>query len=215
MISSRKCRFVIVLILVCICMPVLAAEPIEPNKSKTELKFETKSEFKSWIRDRGGKPGRGPIKPTHLAVLYILKPTNEDMPEDSEGVMQILNTSNGKTLSEKQREFLKASSAIMWIGTGEIQNHEMYYLYAVSEEDAKRTVEAFLEVPTNRINERLKEYEDRLNNTIDQLAASKKELPAKKAQLEYIEVKYENVKNKIHGLFSDEEASEEAKQTIL
>ena len=81
MVNSRKCQFVIVLILDCIFMPVWSAEPNEP---KTELKFETSIETMGWAVVVGeteeGKPrvygNPGPIKPSYVAKVLL----HEDYP---------------------------------------------------------------------------------------------------------------------------------------
>ena len=158
MIRSIKFQFVLTFISVCMFTPLLVAKPSE---NETKLKFEIENnKSQAWITDRAGrKLGRGPIKPTHVAILHIRRP-HRDMPSSHEGILEILKTSAGQTLSQQQRNFLSASDAITWWGIVGIKNHDTVLLYAVGEEDAKKTVQAYLEVPTNEANTRIQEYEN-------------------------------------------------------
>jgi len=210
---SIKRQFLMVLISVCIFTPLLGAKPSE---NETQLKFEIENKTsKKWITDRAGrKPGMGPIKPTHVAILHIRRP-HKDMPISHQGILEILHSSAGQTLSQQQRKFLSISDAITWWGIVGIQNHDTVLLYAVSEEDAKKTVQAYLEVPTNESSERMQEYEKYLKDRKERIIEIKKVLPEKQKQADEMEPKYMKIKNTRFFLLSDDEAYEKAKETML
>lgn len=213
MIKSRKHQLlVMVLISVCTCNLVLGAEH---KKAETELKFEIDSKkTQLWIKARPGQiPGRGPIKPTHVSVFHIRRPSS-GLPKSHE-ILQVLNTSAGQSLSEKQRQFLTASDAVVWWGIEEIQNHDKILLYAVSEEDAKKTVRAYLEVAINKADAKVQEYEKALNENKEKIIQIKKELPEKQKQSKTAESKYKETKNARYFSLEDGEAYEKAKETIL
>ena len=215
MISSRKLQLlVMVLISVCTCSLALGAET---KKAETELKFEIDSKkTQLWIKARPGQiPGRGPIKPTHVSVFHIRRPSSGLPKIHDEGIQQILNTSAGQSLSEKQRQFLTASDAVVWWGIEEIQNHDMILLYAVSEEDAKKTVRAYLEVAINKADARVQEYEKYLNEAKEKIIQIKKSLPEKQKQSKAAESKYKDTKNARYFSLEDGEANEKAKETMF
>jgi hypothetical protein len=200
------------LILVCIFSPVLIAKS---GEVETKLKFEIDNKKSQlWKGNNPGRNGRGPIRPTHVAVFHIQRP-HEDMPFSNEGILQVLKTSAGQSLSKQQREFLTASDAITWWGIQDIMNHDTVCLYAVSEEDAKKTVKAYLEVPTNEANARMQEYEEYLKDRKKEIIEIKKVLPEKQKQADQIEPKYTEIKKSRYFSLSDEEAYEKAKETML
>jgi hypothetical protein len=212
MIRSIKYQFMLPLILVCIFSPVLIAKS---GEVETKLKFEIDNKKSQlWRGNDPGRNGRGPIRPTHVAVFHIQRP-HEDMPFSHEGILQVLKTSAGQSLSKQQREFLTASDAIAWWGINDIMNHDTVYLYAVSEEDAKKTVKAYLEVPTNEANARMQEYEEYLKDRKKEIIEIKKVLPEKQKQADQIEPKYTEIKKSRYFSLSDEEAYEKAKETML
>ena len=212
MIKSIKTQIIIVLISVCTCSFLTATEP---NEAKTELKFvvdDNKSQ--SWLGDRLGNPGQGPIKPTYVAILNIRQP-HMDMPSAPDGIQQILKASAGRSLSQQQRKFLTASDAITWWGTVDIKNHDTVLLYAVSEEDAKKTVQAYLEVPTNKANTRTQEYKRYIKERKQEIIEIKKTLPEKQKQADEIEPIYMEIKKSRYFSLSDAVAYDKAKETML
>jgi len=110
MISSRKRQLVIALVLACICVPVLGAEP---NEAETELKFEINAENAQRLYGKI-KTMRTPIRPTHVAYFaiewYHWQPTEPNISE-------ILQTPIGQTVSQLQRDLLRAVPAIPLVGT--------------------------------------------------------------------------------------------------
>lgn len=209
MIKSRKLKLVMVLLLACICAPLSGAEA---NEAKTEMKFEINEEkSQPWISGTRRR-AKGPIKPTHVAVFYI-RPSN--LPEGHEDILQILNTSGGKTLSENQRHFLTASDAVICLPFQDIRNHDQIRLYAVSEEEAKKTARAYLECAINRANAKVQEYEKYLNENKEKIIQIKKSLPEKQKQLKAAELKYKEVKDARYFLFDHKPAYEKARETML
>jgi hypothetical protein len=212
MIKLRKAQIIIILISVCTCGFLAAAEP---NEAKTKLKFEIDNKrSQSWISSPPGKPGQGPIKPTHVAILHIRRP-HMDMPTGHDGVLQILKTSAGQSLSQQQRKFLTASDAITWWGIEEIRNHDTAFLYAVSQEDAKKMVQAYLEIPTNEANETIQEYEKYIKDGKQEITEIKEVLPEKQKRADEMEPKFMEIKKKRYFSLSDDEAYEKAKETML
>jgi hypothetical protein len=187
----------------------------EPNEAKTELKFEIDNvRSQLWLSDRSDKPGQGPVKPTHVAILHIRRP-HMDMPLSHEGVLQILKTSAGESLSQQQRKFLTASDAITWWGIEEIKNHDTVFLYAVSEEDAKKTVQAYLEIPTKQANAAVQEFEKYVKDRKEEIIEINKALPEKQKQAYEMEPKYMEIKKTRYFSLSDAEAYDKAKETTL
>jgi hypothetical protein len=212
MIKLKTTQIIIILISACTCGLSSAAEP---NEAKIELKFEIDNvRSQLWLGDRVGKPGQGPIKPTYVAILHIRRP-HLDMPSGPDGVQQILKTSAGQSLSQQQRKFLTSSDAITWWGIEEIRNHDTVFLYAVSQEDAKKMVQAYLEIPTNEINARIQEYEKYIKDRKEEIVEIKKVLPEKQKQADEMEPKYMEIKKTRYFSLSDDEAYEKAKETML
>jgi len=211
--NRLKRQFVLALISVCIFTPLLVAKISE---NETQLKFEIENnKSQAWITDRAGrKPGRGPINPTHVAILHIRRP-HKDMPSSHEGILEILKTSAGQILSQQQRKFLSVSDAITWWGIVGIKNHDTVLLYAVSEEEAKKTVQAYLEIPTKYANENMQRYEKRLKDAKERIIEIKKALPEKQKQFDQIEPKYMKILNTRYFSISTNEAHEKAEETML
>jgi hypothetical protein len=211
MINLKTIQTIIVLISVCTSGLLKGAEP---NEAKTELKFEIDNNKSNlWLSRRPDKQGQGPIKPTHVAILHIRRP-HMNMPTGP-GILEMLKTSAGQSLSQQQRKFLTASDAITWWGTEEIKNHITVFIYAVSVEDAKKTVQAYLEVPTKKANARIQEYEKYIKDRNEEIIKIKKTLPEKQKQADEMEPKYMEIKKTRYFSLSDDEAYEKGKETML
>jgi len=212
MICSRKTRFVISLLLICISAPLWSAEPSE---AKIDLKFETdNNKSQLWVSDRQNTPGKGPIKPTHVAVLNLRNLSLPFITNNHESILQILNTPSGKTLSEQQRKFLTVSDAVFLMDHRRSSSN-MVFLYAVSAEDAKRMARAYLEVPIEINKERKREYERKIEEETTQISKIEKELPEKKKQVEEAESKYRQAKKTRYFPLDDDEANDRAKEAML
>ncbi|OHB64730.1 MAG: hypothetical protein A2168_09220 [Planctomycetes bacterium RBG_13_50_24] len=209
---SIKYQFVPALISVCILTPLLVARS---GKYETELQFEIDTQRSQiWIGARPDIPGQGPVKPTHVAIFHIRRP-HVDMPSDLPGILKILKTTAAQSLSEQQQKFLTVSDAITWWGIEEIKNHDTVFLYAVSQEDAKKMVQAYFEIQANDVNARRQEYEQYIKDRKQEIIEIKKTLPEKQKQAEEMEPKFIEIKKTRYFPLSDDEAYETAKETML
>jgi len=201
-----------VLISVCIFTPLLFAGS---GKYEMKLKFEidTKRPQLWWDAHRD-KSGQGPVKPTHVAIFHIRRP-HVDMPSGFSGILQILKTSAGQSLSQQQQKFMTASDAITWCGIKEIKNHDTVFLYAVSQEDVKKMVQAYFETHASEVNARIQEYEQYIKDRKQEIIEIKKVLPEKQKQADEVEPKYMKMKKTRYFSLSDDEAYEKAKETML
>lgn len=129
--------------------------------------------------------------------------------------MEMLDTPSGKSLSERQREFVTASDAVSWWGIEDIQNHDMVLLYGVSEEDARKTARAFLEAATEGVTRRKRDYEKQLNQMTSQIGETEKELAEKQKQAKEAYAKYKEIKNVRYFSLDDAEAHNRAKETMF
>ncbi|MHC4575363.1 MAG: hypothetical protein ACYS76_14740 [Planctomycetota bacterium] len=225
MISSRRHKLLTVLILLCICAPALSAEP---NDAGTELKFEISDQPQSWfIRMPTGNPpttGAGPIKPTHMAELFVWNLPSKVRSRDSdphllslhlrspEVIRKLTETSAGQSMSPPQRDFLTTGDAIITVGSfGDmVGNHWHFRLYAVSQDDAKQMAEGLLEFVTEIADERIQQYsheEQKLQEKVGQL---KKEISEEERKLKATQTELEQLKKTVHYL-----SVSEAKDTVL
>lgn len=147
MISSRKRQLVIILILFCICVPVLSAEP---NLVLPDLRFEISDEPQEWlIEDSSGEElvtivARGPIRPTHMVEMFIYA---ESIWSTDKG-KYLLHTTPGKTMSQRQKEFLQSTNFgtdAFGLDGDTVPNHRHFRIYAVSADDAKKMAQAMQE----------------------------------------------------------------------
>jgi hypothetical protein len=234
MIISRKHQLLIVLILACICVPVLSAEPNEP---KTELKFEISSKERQFgTRDRiefGNS-----VKPKYVAIFSM-----SDLSRfygapgigthDPETAKMMLATSAGQSMSEIQKELFKAHKVISTInkkGKGKKLNmvsHDVreseFRLYAFTAEDAKLVTEAFVETMAKKAREKLpplleefmNERKKKLQEFRERIADIKKKLTEKGPELKSAESAYKTLRNTDHyKTLADTEAYEKAKENI-
>ena len=208
---SRKFQLALALISVCIFTPLLSAGS---GKYEMKLQFEIdNNETRRWIGSRS-KVGKGPIKPTHVALFHIRRP-HKDMPSGLSGILQIQKTAAGQSLSEQQQKFMTASDAITWWGIDAIKNHDTVFLYAVSQEDVKKMVQAYFEIHVNETNARIQEYEQLIKDGKQEIIEINKVLPEKQKQADEVEPRYMETKKTRYFSLSDDEAYEKAKDTML
>lgn len=185
------------------------------GKYEMKLQFEIDpNRSQLWLGTHRITSGQGPIKPTHVAMFHIRRP-HVDMPTDNPGILKILKTAAGQSLSEQQQKFLAASDAITWWGVDAIKNHDTVLLYAVSQEDAKKMVQAYFEIPANEAKARRQEYEQYIKDKKQEIIEIKKVLPEKQKQADEMEPKYMEIKKTRYFSLSDDEANEKAKETML
>ncbi|MHC4575035.1 MAG: hypothetical protein ACYS76_13035 [Planctomycetota bacterium] len=182
MISPRTCQLAVALTLACIWIPALSTEP---NGARTGLKFEISETELNWMVGKGSvETGHGGIRPTHAAALYIRYA--QDLPDfySPAGQRSILSTASGKLLSQRQVDLLSTgTNCIARLGRfgQELNNHYHFRLYAVSEEDARKTAEAFIQFMTQAANEKAQPSKETLSDLEARVSRSKSELPQAEA----------------------------------
>jgi quinol monooxygenase YgiN len=188
MITSRKHKLLTALTLVCICIPALGQEA---NEAETKLEFETSEEEQQWVDDLGR--GKGSIEPTHVAVFSIVD--RKRLPTIH--WHEIANSLTGKSMSRQQRNFLNTGLARnIYKEEGNLN----FRWYAVSEDDAKKTAQAFLEVWTNRANARMQRLIGEQQEFQARKAEAQKQVPEKQAQAQSTEANLNRVKGIVHYL---------------
>ena len=233
MISSRKLQLVITLILFYICAQALATEP---NETKTELKFEISTEEREF-RTKEHLFFEGSIKPKYVAIFSM-----SDLSRFYPGVWtnnytglakMILATSAGQSMSELQKELLKADKVIFAISNKDVRkkytmiSHTVreseFGLYAFTAEDAKLVTKAFVETMINKAREKLppllekfmNERKQELRKNRERIADIKNKLTEKGPELKSAESAYKTIKNgDRYKILADTEAFEKARETI-
>jgi len=183
MIKSKKLQLILVLVLACLCAPVSGAEP---NEADIELKFEVSSEEQKWIIGKGTKEnGRGPIRPSHVAVLFI-RPGRNFPDFGRPAVMRsILSTSAGRLLSQSQVHLLSTGrGCISRLGRfgDTVPNHYHFRLYAVSEKNARKLAEAFMQVLTNQAHANAQPNRERVLEFKEKISETKAKIPEAEAK---------------------------------
>jgi len=210
MIKSKKLQLAMVLTLACICAPVLS---VESNPTKTPLNPEIKSEEQQW-KVGGNSIGKGPIKPTHVAELFLPYPSSDEyMPNSNpQRIRRILKTRPGQLMSSEQLAFLSASSvtdAITVIDRGDtVGRHFHIRLYAMSELDARKMAEAFIEAMTLKA-EKIESYKQQIRMLQESIFRNQNEILDKEAEAEVFLANFQESIENVHYLSTDE-----AKQAI-
>ncbi|MHC4098272.1 MAG: hypothetical protein ACYSWZ_23515 [Planctomycetota bacterium] len=236
MISSKKRQLVIILILFCICVPVLG---VEPNEPKTELKFEISDEQLPWLYGTR-EIAKVPIKPGYGAELFIWnlpeaqfmtpssrpprRPTPRRQPRNwsvrrpdidfasPKMIKTILDTSAGQSMSELQREFVTMGYALLKIGrfNDKLPNYHHLGVYAVSQDDAKKMVKAFIEVLTNEAKKELVFWQSERQRLQEEIPNTKKKISEIEEQYRATQNKLDELERDVHYLSTDE-----AKEIVL
>ncbi|MHC4070245.1 MAG: hypothetical protein ACYSR8_11860, partial [Planctomycetota bacterium] len=140
----------------------------------------------------------------------------------------ILATSAGKSMSEIQKELLKADRVIStatFLVKGRMYNVEetKFSLYAFTVDDAKNMTKAFIEILTKIAHEKqppvlekfINERKQRLQVYRERIADTKKKLSEKEPELKPTESAYKTLKNTdYYRTLADTEALEKARETI-
>ncbi|MFB0525387.1 MAG: hypothetical protein ACETVZ_07575 [Phycisphaerae bacterium] len=208
MMNLKRCQFLVGLIIVLVCVSALCQQP---QQSETELRFEISSEEQQWIIEPPA-PGKGPIRPTHVAVLFIRQPQYMPIFTKPPVIEEILGTTAGKLMSQKQRDFISAAKAFCQLSSPRyaVPNHYHFRLYAVSEADARNMAQAFIEyltITSNAIREQLLTKKQGLQRQIN---THKNKISETEAELKNVQTKLNELKGRIHYLTIDE-----AEQTVL
>ena len=217
MIEPKRLQLIIGLILACVCELSLGAEP---NKTATGILFESNRDAQIWYGKGRNGLGRGPVAPTHAAIMYVWMPDVRssrtlDLPKGDEGIRRMLKTPSGKSLSKQQREFLSTSDAMVWHNVVNMKDHDKILLYAVNTADVKKMAQAFLEVGIESAKDAMQNVKSRLRSYEEKVAKIRKELPKMEAELRTVTAEYEKARKETHSPLSDAETSEESKKIIL
>jgi len=209
MTNSKKWQLAIALVLTCNFALWSAEEPNDPNRP--QIKIELGDQVMPWIGKLPGSPGRGPVRPTHVAEVFV---RHGDRPRLESEIL--LETSAAAAMTVKQREFIESSDTLTYMGSSKkVSNHELFYLYAVSEEDARRMIEAFIEIVGESPKQKRLQYVNKLRESQEEMAKAKGLLPGKEALLPTVKAEYDKSKKLAHAFSADTEAAEHAKQTML
>lgn len=237
MMNSRKRQLSIVLISACICVMTFGAEPNE-GKTPLKFETGNEVQEWIVRIDGTGEPVyeerkemlEGSFAPKYVAVFYIRGrqfgyqggsgaygrrsrgPTGfyADFSEPT-WIKSVLSTSAGKSLSEHQVDLLHTGVCIRVLGEyGKvIGNHQSVRIYAVSEKDAQKTVEAFIEV-LSEVNTTIQYLEHRQVELKEIVSKSQKDLSEKQAKLKSTRTSIEKLKETVHYL-----STEEAQKIVL
>jgi len=206
MIKSRKHQLLIALILICTSVPALG---VEPSETIMGLNFEISSEKQKW-QPRYSEIDEIPVKPTHDAELFL--PDSEEYSPDSnpQRIMRMLKTSPGQSMSSDQHTFLSTSRArdaiaIMGRRGDKVPRHYQIRLYAVTEKDARKMAEAFIEALTDKA-EKIRSYKDRIRGQQEGIFYTKEEILQTEASAEAALANLRDEKNMYY--FSTDEAKQ-------
>jgi hypothetical protein len=188
MVKSKKQQLIFLLILLCSSVRVFG---FDPNEIKIEFQFEESKEKQSWVIDLSAKQkGRGPIHPTHVAVLFVQRP-HPGLPSAVDKIRRsILKTSTAQSISKRQQEFV------------------------VTSDDVKKMVQAYFEVRINAIRKYYQQMQTELEEYEQMATQYKSEISIKETELEAVEAKYQEIKSITHHSLSHSEAAKEASTSI-
>jgi len=240
MIKSRRWQLIISVLFILFCVSVMTrgANKVEENTGSqvreepaqpaTKLEFKAGGMPKSWVIEKSEDPT--PLIPRYMAELNIRWYHGE--PNDPNGTA-LLETSAGKSLSVLHRDFIRAERAIVVASDTRWYSSQLerfprgqkrYYLFAVSEADAKKMAFTLVEFLAQRGNtnapRRMKNHLQKLldvqKQTTEKIAQAEEQLPDKKNESTAAFGKYKDaVKNSIYSLHSLDEVPDELKKTIF
>jgi len=234
MINLRKNKLLIALIIACVCVLVLG---VEPNEAKTVLKYEvSEKERQLGVIERG--KFKDSVKPKYVAIFSMSDLSrfyDEPGPgtRDMVTAKMILATSAGQSMSEIQKDLLKADKVIFTLGITKKRKdlnlfsypvrESEFGLYALTAEDAKLATEAFVETMTNKAREKLPPFLKKFMNerrqglqvSLEKVADLKNKLAEKEPGLQSAESAYKTIKDTDrYKILADTEAHKKARETI-
>ena len=215
MIKSKKSQLVIILITAGITLSVLGQEH---NLVKEKLQFRIGQEEQKWITDLDehqrmyseDRTEKSVIKPTHVAIIII-----EHTRVPRIYWTEISNNPIGRTMSKQQQEFIAEAN-------GRIRNLKRkeegfeFRWYAVSQEDAQKMAQAFINVWNTKVEKKLQPFLNRRKDLEEKITEIKKMLPVKQKNFEAAELKYKEIKNaRYFSSLHDGEVYTKAKDTMF
>jgi hypothetical protein len=212
----------------------------EPNQFKTELTFEisTKEKQLGRIDELSGAKFKDYIKPKYVAIFSISDLSRfygrpDPITRDMVTTKMILATSAGRSMSEMQKELLKAGKVFSFFSTkiwkrkfgmvSRTVRETEIGLYAFNVDDAKLITKAFVETMNKKAREKLpplleefmNERKQDLKICRERIAEDKKKLTEKEPELKSAKSAYKTLKNTDHyRILSDSKAYEKARETI-
>ncbi len=212
-----------IVLLVLLATHAATAAQTEPNDAPLKLKFERSAELRDWTVRGQKTEGRtwvlydnppGPIKPTHAAEV-VLNWQEWHFVIEIDILEKIQESPMAKKLSRAQIKFLETGFAIRIDDESHrVPNHYSIWIYAVSEADARTSVQAFLDTCKRLTDQRVQESKRYLSESQQKLEAAQKDLPEKQAKLKACEEQYKPVKQARHQFESDDEAGKSSQQTV-
>ncbi|MFC1677734.1 hypothetical protein ACFL3G_11825 [Planctomycetota bacterium] len=212
---SRKGILVIILTLAWINMAI-AGDQL--HESVIELKFEIATEKQPWMFG-GNSFGKGPIKPTHVAEIFIRNMPKQKY-ESKSGtryrsiskfsdfayIKTVLDTRPGRSISQQQRDLVTTGNVIRAVGKfGDVVgNHGHFYLYAVSADDAKKITAAFMESLISKVHKNLEPLLSERDELKKKTAEHEKKTSETEAKLETLEKEFAELKKSVHYLSAEE-----------
>jgi chromosome segregation ATPase len=124
-------------------------------------------------------------------------------------IEEILETSDGRSMSQKQLDSI-SNRSIKYIDDGNtISGYTYFQLYGVSADDVQKMSKAFLEIIANRANKNRQSSIKRKNELSVEIAEAQKQLTEKQKQQKNIEERFKKAKRTVYYL-----SPEEAKKTV-
>jgi hypothetical protein len=209
MIRSRKLQLVMVLVLACLCAPVLSAEP---SDAKTELKFDIRNDRPParHLRPRSSSPDVD----TYYAVLFVRG--DWDIYRRDVPVEVMLETSAGRSMSQLQREIISNQSVRFMDNGTTISKYTYFQLFGVGQDDVQKMVSAFIEVMVNFANKEMQHFLKEKQKFQELIVEDQKKITEKETEQKDLNKRLEDVKRKVHYLSVEEagKAIEELNKTL-
>ena len=202
--SLKNATISIVLLIMVISTPLCYCSE---QTAEPELNLEIITRPIQITRQKTAKPS---ILPTHGITFTLEWHHREPTAPDMEAVLQ---TAVGKSVSQLQREFLKATKSFKYhtlstrsdslMGIKYISGSTRYELHAVSMDDARKIAKAFIQVLLRENNAAIKplldDYLGQFHKQKDkyqlEIAGLQTLIPEKEQQLKELKDKYTEVKN--------------------
>jgi hypothetical protein len=180
--TTVKNLLLVVSVFACVCTVAMAGD----------LQFDANSIVVQWT-------GKGPIVPTHIAILSIAHVPvidNSEVPSDNWMITRVLATSAGKLLSQQQKDLLVTGQSVWW-GTRDnaktphidVPNHLQCNIGAVGEDDARKMAQAVVEALTKGAASKLEYAEKQMDDLQRRKAVAEEKLKEKEAAIAKIPTK--------------------------
>ena len=209
MTNSKKWQIAIALVLTCNFALWSAEEPNDANHP--QIKIEISDQERPWlIGIQLNQFRQGSIRPTLVAEARVQTQSVPSLKAES-----FLKTSAAAAMTTKQREFIESTRAFILTGSSPNPTESLFRLFAVSEADARKMIEAFIEILGEKPKQKRLQYVNKLREDTEEMAKAKGLLPGKEALLLTVKAEYDKSKKLAQAFSADTEAVEHAIQTML